>query len=348
MQRLIVAALVLGLSCTRQPRPSAPDAGAPRLSVVDAGPPARLFLPDAGFHLVWNQETHEVPQVVRDGAPLTAGNAHYLQAVADEGLYVTRVAGAFEQLVLLSADGGARPVGPPSSRSRQVTAARGHVLFESGAQGLSHLSDGVREVITDEAGSFEPSLAPDATWFAFVSSRDGDAEVYRAALDGGAQQRLTAFHLDDVAPRVSPDGKWVLFVSNREGEDRLFLVRADGRGTRRLHHAAMEPALFDGGAPEGAEADASWSCDGRAVLFSARARGGRWHLFRADVENGTREQLTFGPFDDRGPVYSPDCRWIAFVSTRDADPELYVLNPEGTPQRVTEREGADWQPRWQR
>lgn len=346
--------LVLALAaCAR--RGGAPDAGSNDSGLaapVDAGvagpaPSGRITLPDAPFALAWIAEVDEVPQVMLDGRFLTSGPAHYLGAVAPGGVYATRSEAGGEQLVFVGFDGGVRELGEPSPRAKAVTVAGSLALYESGVGGLSNLVTSTgRVVVDDPAGSFEPSLAPDGRWFAFVSSRDGDAEIYRANVDGGQLERLTAFHLDDVTPKVSPDGRWIAFISNREGSDRLFLVKPDGRGQRRLHRDDSVDTRWDAGAVEAAEADHAWTPDSKAVVFSARSAGGRWHLFRADVMTGTRTRLTDGDHDDQLPAVSPDGAWIAFVSNRDGDTELYVLGPDGGVARVTERAGADWRPIW--
>ncbi len=351
MRSLLLLTLAC-VSCSRQGAPDAgrPDAGAPK--VVDAGlaqqPPApRLHLPPTPYGLAWIAEADEVPQVVVDGRALTQGPAHYLSAVGRGGVYATRSEGGLEQLVFVALDGGVRAFGEPSVRAKAAAVHGDLAVYESGEVGLSRLvtTDG-RVLVDDPAGSFEPSVAPDGRWLAFVSSRDGDAELYRAALDGGQQLRLTAFHLDDVTPKVSPDGKWIAFVSNREGSDRLFLVKPDGRGQRRLHRDDAVDARWDAGALEAAEGDHAWTPDAKAVVFSARSAHGRWHLFRADVATGTRARLTDGDHDDQLPAISPDGQWIAFVSNRTGDAELWALGPDGGVQQVTERPGADWRPLW--
>ncbi len=337
--------LMLVAGCSRKPAPVpvVPDAGRP--APVQRPAPR---LPDAGFELAWISEASGLPQVVVDGAPLTKGPAaHYLGATRADGVFVTRSEEEQEQLRFVPFAGAEVALSGRSPRARGVTTAGGVTLFESGSGGLSNLErvDG-GQPITHPAGSFEPSLAPDGLWFAFVSSRDGDAEIYRAAIDGGQLQRLTAFHLDDVAPKVSPDGKWIAFVSNREGQDRLFLVKPDGRGQRRLHSENAEDTRWDAGELEAAEADAVWTPDSRELIFSARGPRGYWHLYSAEVASGALTRLTDGAWDDQLPALSPDGKWIAFVSSRDGNAEVYAMPRGGMPGRVTFEPTADWKPLW--
>jgi Tol biopolymer transport system component len=145
---------------------------------------------------------------------------------------------------------------------------------------------------------------------------------------------------------VSPDGKWIAFVSNREGQDRLFLVRPDGRGQRRLHTEAKEDTRWDAGEFEAGEADAVWTPDSKELVFSSRGPRGYWHLYSAVVETGALTQLTDGAWDDQLPALSPDGKWIAFVSSRDGNAEVYVMPRGGKAQRVTVDPAADWKPAW--
>ncbi len=59
-------------------------------------------------------------------------------------------------------------------------------------------------------------------------------------------------------------------------------------------------------------ADVALSPDGQWLIFTILG-----HLFRLPVEGGTAEQLTFGPYYDSDPVFSPDGVRVAFISDRD-------------------------------
>ena len=53
------------------------------------------------------------------------------------------------------------------------------------------------------------------------------------------------------------------------------------------------------------------------------------------------------PYDDMWPAWSPDGRRIVFSSTRDGDPEVYVMNADGSePRRLTTTPGRDAHPSW--
>lgn len=362
MRWALAGVLLAVLGCRKAAPPAPPDAGVVRSVPVPAPVPRRgtgsglAEVHDAGWRLAWISEASGQPQVVVDGAPLTRGPAaHYLGAVLPEGdgVIVTASEGGLEELRLARLDGGVHALGPSSLRARFPSVAGRAVVYESGASGLSHLvrvdlADGGATTLCDEStGCFEPALSPDGTWLSYVSSRDGDSEVYRASLTTKKPQRLTAFHLEDFRPRVSPDGQWIAFLSNREGQDRVFLVRPDGRGLRRLtRDDALDggAAGADAGAIEPAEADATWTPDSKRVVYAARAANDSWHLVSADVATGAQTVLAAGAWDDHQPAVSGDGRFLAFVSTRTGSPEVWLMRPDGGVAQVSDDAAADWQP----
>ena len=68
--------------------------------------------------------------------------------------------------------------------------------------------------------------------------------------------------------------------------------------------------------------DVAVSPDGEWLIFTMLG-----HLFRLPVEGGDAEQLTFGPYYDTDPVFSPDGARVAFVSDRDgSEGNVFVVD----------------------
>lgn len=100
--------------------------------------------------------------------------------------------------------------------------------------------------------------------------------------------------------------------------------------------------------------------DGRRVLYTVRGwapasdteperREARTHVWMAPVGEGQPRQLTFGPRGDSQPQFSPDGRYISFVSARGRGtgsqpprPQIHVMRADGgEPRAVTDaREGV--------
>jgi len=60
-----------------------------------------------------------------------------------------------------------------------------------------------------------------------------------------------------------------------------------------------------------------------------------------DNATGVSKQFTFGNYNDRAPIWSPDGKQIAFTSTRDKKSGLYIIAAEGGAERkIIEADGA--------
>ena len=76
------------------------------------------------------------------------------------------------------------------------------------------------------------------------------------------------------------------------------------------------------------------SPDGRFVAYAVRDTD--WvknafvtHVWLADVEQGTTRQLTFGEKSDVAPAWSPDGRWLAFLTDRGEKRQVWRLDMHG-------------------
>jgi len=66
-----------------------------------------------------------------------------------------------------------------------------------------------------------------------------------------------------------------------------------------------------------------------------------------NADGSGRRQITNNAFSDIDPVWSPDSTQVAFRSIRDGNPDIYVINVDGTSERrLTSTPGIDNAPDW--
>ncbi len=119
----------------------------------------------------------------------------------------------------------------------------------------------------------------------------------------------------------------------KENFQQIFVVPAEGGTARRV-----TSGNYNHGAP-------AWSTDGQSLLFSGLRRedaGYHWQeseIYRVNLATRAIEQVTNRRGPDRGPVPSPDGRYIAYVGydTTGMDyieSSLYVMNADGSNPRA--------------
>ena len=174
-----------------------------------------------------------------------------------------------------------------------------------------------------------PSWTPDGTKFAFASFRNvvGNAEIYVMDPDENDPINLTNHKWQDVWPSWSPDGSKMAFVSFRDGgfntPHHIFVMNADGTERRNL---TGDTDLTMSWNP-------TWSPDGRKIAFNSLRHfppdDSRDDIFVVTADGKELEQLTDGPSTNRSPVYVQDGIKIAFVSHRDGDYNIYLMDTNG-------------------
>lgn len=238
------------------------------------------------------------------------------------------------------------PLHPPRRRTRNPSFAADGSFFvaESSEHGFSDLvrmaPDAPPQRLTESRhGCFEPSVSPDGKHLAFVSSRDGNPEVYLMDLATRTTRRLTNSDKEDGKPAFSPDGQWLAFMSRREGRRvRVFITRPDGTDVRPL----------SGDLDTGDERELAWRPDSAGIAFVGRQKDGVTRIYRADIGASARTvELTDGKQRDDQPAWSPDGKYLVYVSDRQGETDLYLMRADGTGRtRLTRVTGADWLPRW--
>ncbi|HSS44483.1 MAG TPA: hypothetical protein VLO07_03995, partial [Thermoanaerobaculia bacterium] len=126
------------------------------------------------------------------------------------------------------------------------------------------------------------------------------------ALDGDIRERVEMPELDQqLSPAFSPDGSLIVFHAMKGGRSDIFAYHV---ATRTITNLTDDEA-FDFGP--------TFSPDGRWVYYSS-VRGTHAKIFRFHPESPeSREQVTYGDWNDEDPALSPDGKRLFFTSDRD-------------------------------
>ena len=151
----------------------------------------------------------------------------------------------------------------------------------------------------------------------------------------GRNAHAADFRSREPGPIWSPDGQRVIFASNRNGALNLFALPAGGDGTaERL--TTTESLQLPG----------SWSPDGETLAFMEQNPStGRDIWLRR--RSGERIAFAGSEADESAPRFSPDGRWIAYVSNESGQAEVYVRSVSGEGLRRVSADGGA-EPVWRR
>jgi hypothetical protein len=86
---------------------------------------------------------------------------------------------------------------------------------------------------------------------------------------------------------------------------------------------------------------------GRIAYMAQDHADAAWNIWVMRGDGSDPQLLTDDAADDMSPVWSPDGRFVAFVSERDGNREIYVMKGDGTQQvNLTNHLSEDWAPAW--
>jgi Tol biopolymer transport system component len=179
-------------------------------------------------------------------------------------------------------------------------------------------------------------VSPSENPIAFVSTRDGNDELYSVRSDGTFEQRLTNDPRAERHPSWTFDAKRILFSADGPTGFDLYSMNPDGSDWRRVTDLP------------GNEGRPATSPDGRTIAFGSD-RAGTWHVYLMDADGANVRQCSFGPGseDDSPLTWSPDGRWLAFHSTRSGISQIWTIRAHCTDlTQLTDLESAAYDPAW--
>ncbi len=110
---------------------------------------------------------------------------------------------------------------------------------------MAEMGRGERRLTHEKGRDRDPAWSPDGERIAFVSERDGNAEIYLVNVKTLFVRRLTWSPGPDSSPRWSLDGSTVFFVTERDGRPQIYRVRKDGAELRRVSDGTSDDRFSD-------------------------------------------------------------------------------------------------------
>ena len=294
---------------------------------------------------------------------------------------------SFTRFCLRSAAGAALLVLPVSAWARALPGSASGAASGPVSGPVSGQVSGRAFTVEDALGIArvsDPRLSPDGELVVYVVSRisleddEGSSRLHAVPFAGGDSWPLTGAGRSASRPRFSPDGSRLAFLAADEDDRTQVWTMPLGGGEAEVLTALPAGVSSFTWAPDGTafavvsmdpDPDAAASGEEskpRPLVVDRRQfkRDGqgylgerRRHLYLVDAASGEHRQVTFGPYDDGSPVFSPDSSEIVFVSVRppgggDADAsgnsDLFLIprdaDPAVEPLRLTNNPGPDRSP----
>ncbi len=186
----------------------------------------------------------------------------------------------------------------------------------------------------DETDAYsQPRISPDGSRVAVTVTRT-QMDIWVCDLERGTRTRITTQGINEL-PVWTPDGTRLTFLSNFD----VHWTRADGSGE-------MEPLVA---LEKAGSRPSSWSLDGRWLAFTTIGASRLFDVYVLSLEGDQKAvPVLTSEFNTYTPMFSPDGRWLAYVSDESGRAEVYVQPFPGGGSRHLISTGGGREPLWSR
>ncbi len=209
----------------------------------------------------------------------------------------------------------------------------------------------------DRAGKFTPlreipgnylnlAFSPDGKRLALEINDGKRRDIWVYEWERDTLTRLTFAGEENTNPVWTPDGQRIVYSSREKGGVfNLWWIRADGAGdAQRLAES------------KGPQYATSWRPDGKILAFTHMNPGPSWDIMTLPIEGseksgwkpGEPKPFVNSAFIEMEPAFSPDGRWLAYMSNESGSYEVYVRPFPGPGGKWQISAGGGVLPKWSR
>ena len=225
-------------------------------------------------------------------------------------------------------------------------------------------------ILTGKYGVFNTEMA-------FVSTVDGNKEIFTCDFDGQNIKQITFHKSISLSPSWASDGRWLAYVSYAKGKPDIYIKNLQANRGALVNFKGMNispdwmpgqqklaAALSFSGDQEiylltingevikrltdslGIDVSPRFSPDGGKIAFTSK-RAGTPQIFIQDIDSGSVKRLTFEGLNNTSPAWSPDGRKIAYVGIEKNNINIFVMSIDsGVPVQLTADSGDNEDPVW--
>ncbi|MYM87976.1 Tol-Pal system protein TolB [Rugamonas sp. FT82W] len=168
-----------------------------------------------------------------------------------------------------------------------------------------------------------PSWSPDGTKVAYVSFEQKKPVVYVQNLVNRARTVVANEKGSNSSPVWAQSGNKLAVSLSKDGHTQIYTVNADGSNLKRVSNSA------------GIDSEANFAPDGSIYFMSDRSGGPQ--IYRMNADGGEAKRVTFTGNYNISPRVSADGKTLAYISRRDGNYQLYVMDlASGQEQRLSD------------
>ncbi len=202
------------------------------------------------------------------------------------------------------------------------------------------------------AADRDPQWSPAGRWILFETGRTGRNSLMVVSANGAVNNYLAESRADQDSPAWSPDGRSISFTerSPEYFSGKLKVLKFDPK----TGQASGDPAtLYTSPTDRGGGwslRKAQWSPDSRSLAIVLQDSG--WdHVYLIPAAGGTPKALTKGEYEDTNPIFSPDGKSLALVSSRNGleQTDIWIVPVDGSSVRQLAQftiPGIESSPQW--